>query len=75
MPPPPLPPGVEVTIDAADATVARVQRALKKLGYYTGVVDGSAGRSTRNAIRSFREDNGLASSTRIDSALLQALGL
>lgn len=52
-----------------------VQRALKTRGYYTGPVDGDAGSGTRGAIRGFREDNGLGSSTRIDSTLLGALGL
>ena len=52
-----------------------VQRALKTRGYYTGPVDGDAGSGTRAAIRGFREDNGLGSSTRIDSTLLGALGL
>jgi peptidoglycan hydrolase-like protein with peptidoglycan-binding domain len=62
-------------VDAGDSTVATVQRALKKLGYYEGRVDGNTGRSTRSAIRSFREDKGLAPSSAIDRSLLRALGL
>ena len=59
----------------ADSTVVAVQRALKKRGYYDGPVDGDAGRATRVAILNFREDHGLASTTRIDRSLLHALGL
>jgi peptidoglycan hydrolase-like protein with peptidoglycan-binding domain len=69
------PPGIEISINAGDSSVARVQRALRKRGYYSGPVDGSAGRSTRSAIRSFRTDNGLSSTSRIDGALLRMLGL
>jgi peptidoglycan hydrolase-like protein with peptidoglycan-binding domain len=71
----PPPPGIGISINAGDSSVARVQRALKKRGYYSGPVDGNAGRSTRSAIRSFRTDNGLSSTSRIDGALLRALGL
>jgi peptidoglycan hydrolase-like protein with peptidoglycan-binding domain len=59
----------------SDSTVAAVQRALKRRGYYAGPVDGDAGRETRVAILAFREDHGLASTTRIDRSLLRALGL
>jgi hypothetical protein len=58
-----------------DSSVASVQRALKRQGYYAGPVDGDAGGGTRAAIRSFRRDHGLGSSTRIDGALLRALRL
>ena len=61
--------------DSGSSTVSRVQRALKTRGYYSGPVDGDAGSGTRAGIRSFREDNGLRSSTKIDGALLGALGL
>ena len=61
--------------ESGSSTVSRVQRALKSRGYYSGAIDGDAGSGTRAGIRGFREDNGLGSSTRIDSALLGALGL
>jgi len=61
--------------DSGSSTVVRVQRALKTQGYYSGPVDGDAGSGTRSAIRGFRADNGLAPSSRIDGALLRALGL
>ena len=78
--PPPPPPHYSrhhryYSSDSGSSTVSRVQRALKSRGYYSGAVDGDAGSGTRGAIRGFREDNGLGSSTRIDSALLGALGL
>lgn len=60
---------------AGDSSVASVQRALKKRGFYAGPVDGEAGGGTRGAIRNFRAENGLGSSTRIDGPLLRALGL
>ena len=61
--------------NAGDSSVTQVQSALKKRGYYSGAIDGDAGSGTRAAIRGFREDNGLMSSTRIDGTLLRALGL
>jgi peptidoglycan hydrolase-like protein with peptidoglycan-binding domain len=64
-----------VVEDDVDTTVASVQRALKKLGYFSGTVDGYSGRTTRAAIRVFREENGLPASTGIDRELLHALGL
>ena len=80
MPPPP-PPGYHhryhrsYSSDSGSSSVSRVQRALKTRGYYSGSIDGDAGSGTRAAIRGFREDNGLGSSSRIDSTLLRALGL
>lgn len=59
--------------NSADSTVAQVQRALKSRGFYAGPVDGEAGPGTRAAIRSFRKEHGLGSSTRIDAELTRAL--
>ena len=59
----------------SDSTVASVQRALKRRGYYAGPVDGDVGRETRGAILAFREDHGLSPTSRIDRSLLRALGL
>lgn len=36
-----------------------LQRALKNAGYYKGNVDGKIGSGTKDAIRSFQQDNGL----------------
>jgi len=76
-PRPPIPPpsGIEIAVNAGDSSVARVQRALKKRGYYFDPVDGNAGRSTRSAIRNFRTDNGFSPTSRIDGVLLRTLGL
>lgn len=78
--PPPPPPRYhrhyrDYSSESGSSSVARVQRALKTQGYYSGPVDGDAGSGTRAAIRSFRDDNGLESSSRIDGTLLRALGL
>jgi peptidoglycan hydrolase-like protein with peptidoglycan-binding domain len=77
--PPPRPPYYghrrHYSDDSGSSTVARVQRALRSHGYYRGSIDGDAGSGTRAAIRNFREDNGLGSSSRIDGSLLRALGL
>lgn len=61
--------------DAADSSVASVQRALKKRGYYSGPVDGDAGSGTKAAIRGFRRDQSLGYSSQIDGPLLRALRL
>lgn len=61
--------------DAADSSVASVQRALKKRGYYSGPVDGDAGSGTRAPIHGFRRDHGMGYSSRIDGALMRALRL
>lgn len=78
-PPRPRPPVYRRTYqrsaDYVDSNVAAVQRALRTRGYYTGPVDGDAGSGTRSAIRGFREDNGLVSTSIIDATLLRALGL
>lgn len=56
------------------ATIERVQRQLKDLGYTeVGGVDGSIGTMTATAIRVFRADNGLPAGAGIDDALLLAL--
>ena len=59
--------------DSGETTVVQIQRALKSCGYYAGPVDGDAGAGTRAAIRHFRRDHGLGSSTKIDGELTRAL--
>ena len=39
--------------------VRELQTALKKLGYYTGLVDGDFGESTKRAVTAFQRANGL----------------
>ncbi len=58
-----------------DATVAAVQRRLKRAGYYHGSVDGLIGGGTRSAIRAFERNNGLLVDGRIDRQLLRTMGL
>jgi peptidoglycan hydrolase-like protein with peptidoglycan-binding domain len=40
-------------------SIKEIQTALKKLGYYTGTVDGISGSNTENAIKKFQKDNKL----------------
>ncbi|MDQ3620938.1 MAG: peptidoglycan-binding protein [Verrucomicrobiota bacterium] len=46
-----------------------VQMALRRAGYYRGPIDGAIGPGSRNAIREFQVDNGLAVTGRIDRGL------
>lgn len=73
IPIPPRPP--EAYESDGSALTAQVQRKLKKLGYYTGTVDGEMGRGTRAAIREYQSENDLEVSGKIDRALLRSLGL
>lgn len=50
-----------------------VQRALRRLGYYTGPIDGDIGPGSRAAIRAYQANRGLGVTGRIDSALLRSL--
>src|SRR5690606_27084334 len=52
-----------------------VQQALKRRGYYRGAIDGDIGPGSRAAIRAYQADRGLAVTGRIDSSLLNALGI
>jgi peptidoglycan hydrolase-like protein with peptidoglycan-binding domain len=40
-------------------SIKEIQTVLKKLGYYTGTVDGVSGSKTENAIKKFQKDNKL----------------
>lgn len=66
-PPPPAP--------MVDTRLLQVQENLRRLGYYKGSVDGINGPGTRNAIRAYQVDRGLAVTGRVDRDLLQDLGL
>jgi peptidoglycan hydrolase-like protein with peptidoglycan-binding domain len=61
--------------DDGSSLTAAVQRKLKRLGYYTGAVDGELGRGTRAAIRAYQEENDLEVTGQINRALLRSLGL
>ena len=58
-----------------DDTVADVQRALKRRGYYHGSVDGVIGPESRDAIRNFQADKRLDQTGRIDRDTLRELDL
>ena len=51
----------------------QIQAALRKLGYYTGSVDGLMGPATQTAIRTFQIDHGLAVTGKIDEKLRREL--
>lgn len=42
-----------------EASVARIQDALKRAGYDPGASDGKMGQKTKNALMAFQKDNGL----------------
>jgi len=50
-----------------------VQSALTRRGYYRGAIDGVLGPETRNAIRTFQAQRGLAVTGQINKNLIRAL--
>jgi hypothetical protein len=53
----------------------RVQRELRREGYYHGAIDGLIGPMTRSALARFQADAGLRVTRRIDGPTLAALGV
>ena len=53
--------------------VKNVQKRLKKLGYYTGSIDGDYGNGTKNAVKSFQKRNGLSVTGAVNSKTLKKL--
>ena len=53
----------------------RVQRELRREGYYRGALDGLIGPMTRSALARFQRDAGLRVTRRIDGPTLAALGV
>jgi peptidoglycan hydrolase-like protein with peptidoglycan-binding domain len=51
----------------------RVQRALYRLGYYKGMIDGVIGPKSRQAIAAFQANHGLHVTCEIDDELVSAL--
>jgi peptidoglycan hydrolase-like protein with peptidoglycan-binding domain len=72
-PAPPPPPAVPASTPANRDEVAAIQRALAERGYDPGPADGVAGPRTRQAIRAYQEDAGLAVDGRTTRELAQAL--
>ena len=59
----------------SDSTVAAVQKALAREGYYHGPIDGALDLITQDAIAQYDHDHHLPVSHAIDQSLLSALGL
>jgi peptidoglycan hydrolase-like protein with peptidoglycan-binding domain len=55
------------------ATVQEAQQHLKSQGLYDGAIDGRVGPQTRQALRKFQQQNGLAETARFDQPTLQRL--
>jgi hypothetical protein len=55
--------------------VIQVQRRLASAGYYSGPIDGVAGRGTRRAIRAYERSHGLPIDGAIHRRLLATMGL
>jgi peptidoglycan hydrolase-like protein with peptidoglycan-binding domain len=53
----------------------RVQRALARLGYYQGNVDGQFGPQSYRALNRYQQSQGMPVSNTITAILLRALGL
>jgi peptidoglycan hydrolase-like protein with peptidoglycan-binding domain len=58
---------------SANGTVAAAQKALTKLGYYHGSIDGVAGPETETAVRQFQSVDNLPVTGELDNQTLQAL--
>lgn len=51
--------GTDDKVIKVDASVSRVQTALKNAGHYNGKIDGKAGSGTKAAISAFQKSQGL----------------
>jgi peptidoglycan hydrolase-like protein with peptidoglycan-binding domain len=72
----PVAPAKPITIyPANDAIVRKVQIALRKQGYYTGVIDGFLGQNTAFGIQRYQVDHNQIARPFIDRALLVSLGI
>lgn len=55
------------------SAVRKVQERLKKLGYYTGKVDGDYGNGTKTAVKNFQKRNGLTANGTVNKKTLAKL--
>ena len=55
------------------SNVKKVQKRLKKLGYYSGSIDGDYGNGTKKAVKSFQKRNGLKETGKVNSKTLAKL--
>ena len=53
--------------------VKKVQKRLKKLGYYSGSIDGDYGNGTKTAVKNFQKRNGLTANGKVNSKTLAKL--
>lgn len=58
-----------------DPQVYQAQKALKKLGYDPGALDGLLGKATQSALEKFQHDAGLPATGRLDAATKAKLGI
>jgi len=54
--------------------IRKIQRALKNAGHDVGNVDGKWGPNTRQALKDFQEDKGMAATGRLNRRVIGALG-
>lgn len=55
------------------SAVKKVQQRLKKLGYYSGSIDGDYGNGTKTAVTKFQKRNGLTANGKVNSKTLAKL--
>lgn len=74
---PPIVPKIDPAPEPAtdESVIAAAQARLKELGYNPGGIEGTFGPLTKDAVLSFRHDNGLPVSEVIDSEFLTALAV
>ena len=65
----------ELEPGARRSHVVEVQKRLKNLGYYEGVIDGIYGEGMKRALINFKRDNGLPITHTVDGATYEALGI
>lgn len=60
-------------VGSTGSEVREVQQLLKKLGYYSGSVDGDFGENTQNAVIAFQKQNGLTADGKVGTQTLTRL--
>lgn len=61
--------------ELVDSTIRQVQSALSQLGFYTGLIDGQLNQATKDAIRAYQVENGLAQGGGLTDETVEALGI
>jgi localization factor PodJL len=59
--------GSPVPVTATNVDLFSIQRALARLGYFDGAIDGRPSQDLRSAIQDFQRDRGLAQNGQVDS--------